>query len=140
VAVWAEADKEKSVDVQSIRLVLSDFELIAIGIQFGAFDYELIRRWNKSAILTYWRHGAPFVFALQAQTKNDAVRFAIIELWGCGTICIERRSDCALEPSPFVSVVATRTNSSRLFTKMKASPPCFLTASSRSAEALVLPK
>jgi hypothetical protein len=71
--VWAEADKEKSVDVQSIRLVLNGFELVAIGIQFGTFDYELIRRWNKSAILTYWRHGAPFVFALRARTKNDAV-------------------------------------------------------------------
>lgn len=70
LARWAGGEHEKTKEVQSIRLVLNDFELIAIGIQRGIIDGEFYRRWFKSGVVHYWRHAAPFVAALRTRTSN----------------------------------------------------------------------
>jgi hypothetical protein len=73
LAPWAAEDKEKTCEVQSIRTVLNEFELVAIGIQRGIIDYELYIRWFRSGAILYWRHAAPFVLSLRARVQNDAL-------------------------------------------------------------------
>jgi hypothetical protein len=73
LAPWADVDKEKSEETQTIKTVLNEFELIAIGIQRGIIDYQLYVRWFRTGAILYWRHGAPFVHALRARVQNDAV-------------------------------------------------------------------
>ena len=71
LAPWAEVDKEKTTQVQSIKIVLNEFELISIAIQRGVFDYRIWRLWKKSATIQFWRFGAPFIVQLRARTEND---------------------------------------------------------------------
>ena len=73
LAPWADEAKEKLDEVRSIRLVLNEFELIAIGIQRGIIDSELYRRWYRSGTIQYWTFAAPFILALRARTNNDAL-------------------------------------------------------------------
>jgi Domain of unknown function (DUF4760) len=72
LAQWADEDKEQTEDAQTVRTVLNEFELIAIGIQRGIIDYQLWIRWFRSSTILYWGHGAPFVFSLRTQLQNDA--------------------------------------------------------------------
>ena len=73
LAPWADEDKEKTPQAQTIRLVLNSYELIAIGLQRGVFSYELYKRWHKSSVLRMWSHSAPFVTALRSRLSNDAI-------------------------------------------------------------------
>jgi len=58
---WAEPEHDSGEQAQAIRLILNDFELVAIGIQLGIMDYELYKRWARSNVLFYWRKAHPFV-------------------------------------------------------------------------------
>ena len=73
LATWAEPNKEPSEEVQAIRIVLNEFELIAICIQRGIIDYELYRRWNRSGTIKYWTHAAPFVHHLRSRLENELI-------------------------------------------------------------------
>lgn len=70
---WADPGKESSEEVQAIRLVLNDFELIAVGIQFGTIDYEFYRRYNRSTVIKYWYAAAPFVYSVRKQIKSNVI-------------------------------------------------------------------
>ena len=59
LGVWAELEKEQSEEVQSIRLVLNEFELISIGIQRGILDYDFFKLWNRSTTIRFWHSAAP---------------------------------------------------------------------------------
>jgi hypothetical protein len=72
LAKFAEQNCEATEEAQKIRLVLNEFELMAIGIQRGIIDFELYKRWNKSSVLKYWKHAQPFVTRLRARTDNSA--------------------------------------------------------------------
>ncbi len=80
LAPWAAADREKSDETQSIRLVLNSYELIAIGMQRGVFDRTLYIRWHKSGVLQAWNHALPFVSALRNRTENAAIYHEFEEL------------------------------------------------------------
>ena len=80
LAPWAAEDKEKTPEAQSVRIVLNEFELIAIGIQRGIVDAELYRRWYESGVIRHWNHAEPFVKALRARTGNQAVFHEFEEL------------------------------------------------------------
>ena len=80
LAIWAEADREKSRETQSIALVLNEFELLAIGMQRGIIDFELYRRFNRSGVIHYWNHAAPFVHALRARVDNQMIYHEFEEL------------------------------------------------------------
>ncbi|HVV93921.1 MAG TPA: DUF4760 domain-containing protein [Hyphomicrobiales bacterium] len=70
---FAEEDKERDPDTQKIKIVLNDFELIAIGIQLGIFDEELYARWHKTGAMQFWHRAQPFVMRLRARIANDQI-------------------------------------------------------------------
>ena len=92
LAPYADADKEPTHEAQSIRLILNEFELIAIGIQRGIVDYELYKRWNRSGAIMVWNYAAPFVMTLRARTSNDAIYHEFQEMvrWLKGEIMPKR--------------------------------------------------
>ena len=73
LAPWADESKEQTDEVQSIKLVLNEFELVAIGIQRGIVDAELYKRWFRSGVIRHWQHAEPFVSVLRARTGNPAL-------------------------------------------------------------------
>lgn len=73
LAPWADENKEQTDEVQSIKLVLNDFELISIGIQRGIIDAKLYQRWFKSGVIRHWKYAEPFVSALRTRTGNDSL-------------------------------------------------------------------
>lgn len=73
LVAWVGADKEASEEVQMIRLVLNEYELIAIAIQRGILDFELYKRWFRSGVIRHWLHAKPFVDALRSRTTNPAL-------------------------------------------------------------------
>lgn len=82
LAKWAAEEHEKSDEVQSIKIVLNDFELIAIGIQRGIIDAEFYKRWHRSGVLNYWKHASPFVAALRARTGNEMLFYEFEQMAG----------------------------------------------------------
>jgi hypothetical protein len=73
LAMWAEEDKERDEETQSIRVVLNEYELIAIGLQRGIFDEGLYRLWFRSGAIRYWSYAKPFVDRVRARTGNQAL-------------------------------------------------------------------
>jgi hypothetical protein len=67
------AAQEKGEDVQSIRLVLNELELVSIGIQRGIIDFELYKLWRRSGVIRFWNYSSPFVIALRARLNNDSI-------------------------------------------------------------------
>ncbi|MDV6329992.1 DUF4760 domain-containing protein [Asticcacaulis sp. 201] len=80
LAKWADPSHEASEEIESIRLVLNDYELTAIGCQLKIIDYVLIERNERSAIIKYWFHAAPFVYALRARLGNSTIYHEFEEL------------------------------------------------------------
>ncbi len=79
---WADKDKEKTEEAQSIKLVLNDFELVAIGIQRGIIDEEFYKRWFKSSVVQYWGHAQPFVAELRRRTSNGMLYYEFEQMAG----------------------------------------------------------
>ena len=71
----ADADK-----LDSIRTVLNDYEMLAVGVQFGTFDLSIIDRYYKSTIMRDWGHAAPFVYKLRSDLKSPAIYHEFEEL------------------------------------------------------------
>ena len=87
------ADIGSGTEVQCIRLVLNDLELVSIGIQRGIIDYELYRRWRRSGVIRYWNYSAPFITRLRAKLQNEAIyhEFEQMVWWMRGTQPPRRR-------------------------------------------------
>lgn len=73
LAVWAAADKESSKETAAIRLILNDFELVAVGIQHGIIDFEFYRRYCHGTIIRYWQKSAPFIHALRERVGSQTI-------------------------------------------------------------------
>jgi Domain of unknown function (DUF4760) len=71
LAIWAEADKEQSLEALAIARILNSYELISISIQLGMMDYQLFRRWHCASAMKYWKHGAPFVMKVRERLNNN---------------------------------------------------------------------
>jgi hypothetical protein len=54
-------ENEGSEDTEAIKIVLNEFELIAIGIANGILDVEVYRRWFGSGLIRHWNHASPFI-------------------------------------------------------------------------------
>lgn len=80
LANWAGQSNENSPEAQSIRTVLNEFERFAIGIQRGIIDFELCKRWNRSSVIRYWQHAAPYVHILRTRLNNPAIYHEYEEL------------------------------------------------------------
>jgi hypothetical protein len=73
LAVWAEKDKEKESDAQTIGEVLNQYELISLGIQFGILDYHLYRMLSKSVTIHFWEHAHPYIVSLRTRLNNKMI-------------------------------------------------------------------
>lgn len=73
LAMWAEPENESRPEVEYIRLILNDFELISTSIQFGIMDFDFLKRQSAGTIQRYWRAAAPFVHALRDRIGSDSV-------------------------------------------------------------------
>ncbi len=80
LAPWAEKDREATPEVQAIKIVLNDFELVSIGIQRGIIDYELYRLWFKTGTVKYWEYASPFVAKIRDRTGNKMLYHEFQEL------------------------------------------------------------
>jgi hypothetical protein len=70
---WGTDANSTSPEAQSIRMVLNEYELIAIGIQRGILDDKTYRLWHRSAVIKNWRQASPYVIAVRMRTNNDAI-------------------------------------------------------------------
>lgn len=70
---WGSEENKLSEEARDIRLVLNDYELIAIGIERGILDDKTYRRWFRSAVLKDWRQAAPYILAVRTRVNNDAI-------------------------------------------------------------------
>lgn len=66
--------------IDQIRTVLNDYEMLAVGVQFGVFDLAIIKRYYKSTITRDWGHAAPFVYKLRTDLKSQAIYHEFEEL------------------------------------------------------------
>lgn len=73
LAVWAEQDQETSDELAAIRLILNDFELCSVSIQFGIMDYEFYKLYNHGTVRAYWSAAAPFIHALRQRTGRQTL-------------------------------------------------------------------
>lgn len=73
LAVYGSEKKAQSEEARSIKMVLNDYELLAIGIERGILDDKTYRRWFRSAAVKDWRNAAPYVMAIRHRTSNDAL-------------------------------------------------------------------
>lgn len=71
----AHADK-----IDAIRTVLNDYEMLAVGVQFGTFDLSIIKRYYHSTIIRDWGHAAPFVYKLRGDLKSNTIYHEFEEL------------------------------------------------------------
>lgn len=62
-----------SPEFKHIKMVLNEFEMVAIGIQRGIFEDKIYRRWHQSGVIRAWKAAAPFIFARRASTGVDAL-------------------------------------------------------------------
>ena len=82
LAKWAEADKESSTQAEAIRLVLNDFELISVSIQYGIMDYEFYHKFNHGTVKKYWSKSASYVHALRERTGSQPLFCEFEKLYG----------------------------------------------------------
>jgi Domain of unknown function (DUF4760) len=80
LAKWADVANEKTTETQTIRLILNQYELVAIGIQLGILDFKFWQRWGKSITVRSWKHASPFVSKLRERVSNPAIYYEFEEL------------------------------------------------------------
>jgi hypothetical protein len=73
LAAWAAEEKEGTLEAQSIRLVLNQFEIVSIGIELGILDFETYKRWFQSTVIRFWAHSESYIKSLRARTNNPAL-------------------------------------------------------------------
>lgn len=80
---YAAIEKEGTPETEVIRIVLNEFELVAIGIQRGILDYTIYRRWMKSEAERYWNHALPFITELRRRLNNRDIyrEFEVLQGW-----------------------------------------------------------
>lgn len=80
---YAAIDREGTPETEVIRIVLNEFELIAIGIQRGILDFTIYKRWAGREVLRYWDHAAPFITELRRRVGNPMIyrEFEVLKNW-----------------------------------------------------------
>lgn len=68
LAKWADPEHEASDEAAKIRLVLNDFELVSVAIQFGIMDYDFYHQQSHGTVSRYWKAAAPFIHAARQRT------------------------------------------------------------------------
>lgn len=63
---WASREKKSSEDSTTIRAVLNQHELIAIGIKEGTLDEKIYKKWYRTTVVNDWISCKPFVMQLRS--------------------------------------------------------------------------
>ena len=86
LAHWADEDQQGSDEALTIIAILNDYELLAVGIQNGVFEYEIIRRWNATTVKRYWQAVHPFVVAIRSRVGAPSLwaEFELLHSWVSG--------------------------------------------------------
>ena len=69
-----------SAEFKAIKMVLNEYEILAIGIQRGIMDDTTYRRWYRTGILYAWKAAAPFILARRNLSGNDALWYEFEEM------------------------------------------------------------
>jgi hypothetical protein len=87
LAQWADEDKQGTNENLAIIAVLNNYELMAVGIQRGIFEYTLIKQWQASTIKKFWSASHPFVVALRQRVGVPTLwtEFEKLNGWVCGS-------------------------------------------------------
>lgn len=87
LAKWADEEAMGKPDTLAIIAVLNDYEMIAVGIQQGIYDYDLIKSYNASTIKRFWAAAHPFIAALRARVQVPTLyqEFEKLNGWVSGT-------------------------------------------------------
>lgn len=75
LALYSKRDDLSEDETDKVRLVLNDYELRAIGVQYGIFDLNIIRMYHKGTILRDWARAAPFVYKLRTELDNPYIYY-----------------------------------------------------------------
>jgi hypothetical protein len=68
---FANEHHDQSEQSLAIVRVLNNFELIAISIKQGVFDYKIFKLWHGGTIIVYWHRSNPFVKHLRLRLKSE---------------------------------------------------------------------
>lgn len=61
-------------DIQNIRMVLNEYELISIGIQNGVLDFKMYRDWNKKNIIDHWDISNKYIEVIRTNKNRKIYR------------------------------------------------------------------
>lgn len=67
-------------ETDKVRLVLNDYELIAIGIQYSTLDFGIYRQFARGRTLRDWARAAPFIYKLRNELGNQLVYYEFEDL------------------------------------------------------------
>lgn len=73
LAKWADEEHVGKEETLAIIAVLNDYELIAVGIQQGIYEYDLVKCFSESTIIRFWTAAHPFVVALRTRTGVSTI-------------------------------------------------------------------
>ena len=60
----------KSKGIDHIRLVLNQFEIIAVGIEFGIIDYDIFKTWHEHGTISKWNASHKYIHEVRQVTGN----------------------------------------------------------------------
>lgn len=80
-------------EFKHIRMVLNEYEMVAIALQRGILDDTIYRRWYRSGIIQTWNYAAPFILTRRNETGNQTLWHEFEELarWYRGTAPMPKR-------------------------------------------------
>jgi hypothetical protein len=83
LAKWAESQHEASNEAAAIRLILNDFELVSVAIQFGIIDFNFYKLYCHGTVRRYWEAAAPYIHALRHRTGRKTLfyEFEMLACW-----------------------------------------------------------
>jgi len=87
LARWADEENIGKPETLAIIAVLNDYELIAVGVQQGIYEYELVKCYSRSTIIRFWTAAHPFVVALRNRTGVPTIfcQFERLHGWVSGS-------------------------------------------------------
>jgi hypothetical protein len=86
LAHWADEDQQGSDQALTIISILNDYELLAVGIKNGVFEYDIVCKWNATTIRRYWQAAHPFVIAIRNRVGAPSLwaEFELLNNWVSG--------------------------------------------------------
>lgn len=75
LSTYTKPDDLSEEESNSVRLILNDYEVMAIGVENGIFDLAIIKHYGRGTILRDWARTAPFIHKLRNELDNPYVYY-----------------------------------------------------------------